>query len=424
MSNKVKVLAWSDSPVSGTGFGTVSKHVLGAIHATGTYEIHHLAINFKGDFVDPREVPWQMQPASVEDPKDLQGVKRFLKMISQTDYDIVWVLNDIYVTRSLVQPLATLKKRLAEQKRPWPIFIYYYPVDCKVQVDSGAFLDFCDINVCYTNHGRELTLQAYPHLTNLRQMPHGVDTKAFYPATSDEILRWRQDLFRIDPETTLVVNVNRNSTRKQIPYSMAAFKEFKKRHPKSRMYIHAATIDQGGDLSRAIEDLGMDIRTDIILPTNYSPAHPLKVSVLNQIYNCADLFLTTHLGEGWGLTISEAMAAGTPVVSPNNTCMPEHFGSNSERGYMYSCTDTCWIDNSGFRPKGNIPDIVEQMELAISQGPKSTNPKVQLARDWAMEHEWAKILPGWVEIFDRAQILKRDRSPQLLATPGISVEVL
>ena len=45
-TKKYTLLAWSDSATVGTGFGVISKYILGALHATGRYEIYHLAINF------------------------------------------------------------------------------------------------------------------------------------------------------------------------------------------------------------------------------------------------------------------------------------------------------------------------------------------------------------------------------------------
>ena len=45
MSNLKKVLCFSDSTESSTGFGIVSKYVMSALHATSQYELEQLAIN-------------------------------------------------------------------------------------------------------------------------------------------------------------------------------------------------------------------------------------------------------------------------------------------------------------------------------------------------------------------------------------------
>jgi glycosyltransferase involved in cell wall biosynthesis len=52
--------------------------------------------------------------------------------------------------------------------------------------------------------------------------------------------------------------------------------------------------------------------------------HPALAEVeLVKYYNAADLYLSTSLGEGWGLGITEALASGCPVAIPNHTACRE-----------------------------------------------------------------------------------------------------
>lgn len=398
-----RILAWSDSAAAGTGFGVVSKHILGALHKTGKYDINHLAINFHGDFVDKDVIPWQQQPARLLDPKDPHGIKMFARTLVKGDYDIVWICNDLYVTHQAAEIVTKVRQNCSSEGKKSPVFIYYYPVDCHVPDDNCAFLDVVDIAVCYTDHGRAETLLTVPKIEpNLLQIPHGVDTNAFKPLSQKERTLWRKKLLGVDPSTTVVINVNRNSSRKQLQYSMLAFKEFKKIVPNSIMYMHTVARDQGGDLIRAAKDIDMSLKEDIVFPIKFTPSSPIPDKILNAFYNISDIFLTTHLGEGWGLTVTEAMAAGIPVVAPDNTSMPQQLGKKSERGYMYPCNDMIWIDNSGFRPKGLLPDIVGKMLDAYEDGSKDKNPITKKARAWAKEHDWAKVTQKWIDIFDQA----------------------
>lgn len=411
---KYKVLAWGDAPTANTGFATVSKNVLGAIHSTGQFEINQLGINYHGDFVDKGEVPWQLVPAKLLDPKDPHGIKMFHRALQKEEYDIVWVLNDLFVTTEAGLFIDECRAKLKAQGRKPPVFIHYYPVDCQVSKHSTAFLERTDLRVAYTDHGEEETYKTLPQLKGkLRKIPHGVDTKHFYPLPQERIGQLKKDLLGISPNTYLVINVNRNSTRKQIPYTMLAFKEFKKKVPNAILYLHMMEKDQGGDLSRIAEDAGLVFGKDIIWPKNFNLATGFTLDQMNKIYNCADMFLSTHLGEGWGLTITEAMACGTPVVVPNNTCMPQQLGANSERGYMWECKDQAYIDTSGFRVKGLIPDIVDQMMACHSDGSKFTNPKVALALEFAKEHDWKIIGKQWVNLFALAVQAKHNTPVQL-----------
>jgi len=342
-----------------------------------------------------------MQPAKLLNPNDPHGMQMFLRTVAKNDYDLVWILNDTYVMPPIAKDLAQILHDKSTKQRKVPKIIYYFPVDCHVPKVATDFLRLVDVPVCYTHHGKAEALITLPELeSKLLEVPHGVDTKAFHPLPKEVKNAAKQQLLKADPDTFIVINVNRNSTRKQIQYSLLAFREFKKRVPNSKMYIHTAVQDQGGDLMVAIGDLGLSPKDDIIFPVGYSPANPVPDETLNAIYNMGDLFLTTHLGEGWGLTVTEAMGAGTPVLVPCNTSMPQIVGENQERGWMYPCNDQAWIDNSGFRPKGVIPDIVDKMVEIYED--KNRDAKIAKAREWAVEHNWKTIGKRWVEIFDMA----------------------
>jgi len=405
INNKLQshILCWSDSASCGTGFGVVSKYILKALHNTGLYDIHHLAINMHGDFIDTNEIPWQQQPARLLDPQDPHGMKMFIRSLLKNDYDIVWVCNDLYVTHDITNAVQQYKERCKALNKKPPIFIYYYPVDCCVNPSASSFLLEADIPVCYADFGRSETLKVLPQLNEiLKQIPHGVDTKAYYPLTKFEVGNLKKKWLNVDPDTTVVINFNRNSLRKQLQYSMLAFREFRKYVPKSVMYIHTAIKDQGGDLLNTMRALNMSVKEDIIFPANYSPATPFSLQDMNELYNCGDIFLTTHLGEGWGLVVPEAMAAGVPVVAPDNTTTPQILGNDGERGYIYPCKDYAWIDEQTFRKKGLIPDIVDMMMTAYKDGPKWTNPVVSKALTWARQNDWNNVTPQWIELFKNA----------------------
>jgi glycosyltransferase involved in cell wall biosynthesis len=244
MSDIKKILAWADSAAAGTGFGVVSNHILRALHNTGNYSIHHLAINHKGEFND--DIPWQVQPSRLMTPQEPHGMKMFIDALSKQDYDIVWILNDIYVTQMVAKNIKEVRDRYRSQGKKPPIFIYYFPVDCHVQAHASGMISEVDVAVCYTHHGREETIKTLPDIGfKLKQIPHGVDTSAYYPLEKKIRDLCKKRFYNVTPNTTVVINVNRNSTRKQIPYSMLAFKEFKKLVPDSVMYIHSVRRDQG-----------------------------------------------------------------------------------------------------------------------------------------------------------------------------------
>lgn len=403
---KYKLLCYLDSPDIHTGFGVVARNIIGALYKTNLFDIHQLAINYHGEFSD---TPWQQSPASLLDKRDPHGLKMFLQAIQRQKYDAIFICNDLFVTKQIVNPV---KQYLSSVSNP-PIIFYYYPVDCHAY--GGEFVDVAHIPICYTNHGREETLKLFPQIEKkLRQIPHGVNTQVFHPLPKQDNIDFKRQLLNVSEDTFVVVSVNRNSARKQIPYSILAFKEFKKQVPNSVFYIHTAMHDQGGDIEIAVKDAGLSLTRDIILPLDYSPAHGVPDDMLNQIYNMGDLYLSTHVGEGFGISNLETLAAGTPAVVPDNTCMDEIFGKNQERGYLYPCNDWLWIDQSGYRKKGNLSDIVETMMKVYRTGPKENNPVVQNGLDWVKQLDWQVITKQWINLLIQTLENKKDNQIQVV----------
>jgi len=403
-----RILCFSDFSLVGTGFGTVSRYVLSTFHQAGL-EINHLAINYHGDFVDRNIVPWQQQPARLLDPKDPHGTGMFLRTVATRDYDYIWVCNDLYVLNGIAKQYQQVVDELIAHGKKAPILIYYYPVDCRVKKSHAGFLDVVDVPVCYNQYGYDETLKTFPHLKDrLQILPHGTDTTMFHPLSEKERKEIRRDLLGIGDETTVVIQVNRNNTRKQIPYSFLAFKKFREQVPDSIYYCHMAVIDQGGDLRDPLEHLGLTLKNDVVFPVNYSSSHPVAPEILNNIYNAGDMFLSCHLGEGHGLTAHEAMAAGLPVILPNNTNTSELLGNN-ERGYIYPCRDEIYIDSSGFRKRGLIPDVVEAMMKVKNAIPEEKEEVTSKARQWTEEHDWKLIAPRWLGVLREATFSKKQK---------------
>ncbi len=402
-NKKLKVLAWSDSVLAATGFGTVSKHTLSELYNTGKYEIDQLAINYYGDFYDRKKYPYQIVPARLLDPNDPFGNEMLIRNLQKKDYDILWVLNDTFVVNKIAPKLEALRAGLfAANRKPFKI-IYYYPVDCAVIPHASKMIELADASVCITKYGQQETYKALPNLNKeIDVIYHGCDIANFNPVTKKQRRLWRLEHLGVKSDDTYVVlNVNRNSVRKDIARSILAFKKFREHVPNSVMYIHCQAIDNNIDLTQVVRSLGLSTGKDVLFPADFQ-LHKggFPVKALNMFYNAADLFFTTTLGEGWGLTTTEAMSVGLPVLAPDNTSASEILGE--DRGYLIPATEKVWIDNQGFRPWCTMDDIMANMLLAYSewkQGRQETIIKNAFA--WAHKYTWHAVSQDWVTLFDR-----------------------
>lgn len=401
MNSKPNLLMWSDCFLAGTGFGTVSKYVVKAL--APYFNIDQLAINYNGEFFDQKEYPVQVSPAKLLIPQDPYGNQMFVNALQSGKYDFVWIMNDTFVVDKVGKELSKILDVLKNNRQKVPTIVYYYPVDCQVIPSATGMLEAADHIVAYCEFGKLETLKKLPHVASkMSVITHGVDNKVFKKIDPIERKLARLQLLKVDDDETFVwLNVNRNSPRKDLPRTIAAFAEFRKQVPNSKLYLHTAIRDTTVDLAASCQHMGLSMKTDVIFPANYAAHKPFPIDVLNAFYNCADGFVTTTLGEGWGLTHLDAYPVGLPLVVPDNTCFPEQLASG-KRGYLYPCKENIWVDNSGYRPYGRLDDIVGTM-MDCYRDVKSgvVASKVEAAKQYANTITWEKIGAQWVELFKK-----------------------
>lgn len=412
---KKKLLVWSDSVLATTGFGRVAEHILGALHATGRYEIDQLAINHNVTFYDMEKYPYCITPAKMRDPRDLYGKQAFLDAIHIKDYDLIFIINDTYVVKDIANRIRPIRDEFLNRGRKPFKLIYYYPIDCRLPRNCAGMIQAADKSVAYTNFAAEETKKAIGHYpTNV--IYHGTDVNNFFPLQSEERRMHRARFFNADDNTFIITNVNRNSMRKDIARTIYTFAEFRKKHPNTILYLHMLPQDAGGggymvDLLSPIEELGLEMNKDVFFPQKYSASNGFPTYILNQLYNCADVYLSTHLGEGFGLTQCEAMAAGVPVIVPDNTVTPEVVGEN--RGYVYPCNGITFVDASGYRKQGRVEDILAKLEEAYTDW-KENSPsrisKIENAQAFVQNYSWANVNQQWIRLFRETEKIKITQS--------------
>ena len=167
-------------------------------------------------------------------------------------------------------------------------------------------------------------------------VPHGVDTKVFKPvdrAKSREMLNWPADRFIVG-----MVAANKGfPPRKAFIEQIIAFAAFHKHHPDALLYLHTDDGSHGGDvtdLTGVLDAYG--------LTYGYASGAPIPDEVavvfcdqhvyatvgfsdayMNAAYNGMDVHMLVSAGEGFGIPIVEAQAAGCPVIVGDWTAMSE-----------------------------------------------------------------------------------------------------
>jgi glycosyltransferase involved in cell wall biosynthesis len=176
-----------------------------------------------------------------------------------------------------------------------------------------------------------------------RYIPHGLDHTHYFPIDKNhdqynEMVEFKQNKIGKEEDIDFILFFNsRNIRRKQIPDALVAFRAFLDTLPeekalKCRFILHTEMVTQHGtDLNKVAEYLfGEKYEECIIFSTQ-----KLDRKGLNFLYNIADAQVLLTSNEGWGLTITEAMLAGTPFIANVTGGMQDQMRFEDENGKWF-----------------------------------------------------------------------------------------
>jgi len=399
-TSKIKVLAYCDSPTCATGFGTVSRNIFEGLYRTNRYQVDVLGINYWGD---PHQFPYRIWPTGTNAQKDPYGRKKICGMIPQMEFDILFFLQDTFIMDFLPELIPHLKQQGKKFKS-----ICYFPIDGVPKEQWIKNISVVDYPVAYSEFGKKASMEAYSECPELDVIPHGVNTADYHPLPEDQVKQFRARYFGAHADKFIIMNLNRNQQRKDIPRTIQAFVEFRKQVPESLLYLHMAQNDQGWNLPEVLKSYNLSMAEDVIFPQNFGPNQGYPRPIVNMLYNCADVITSTTLGEGWGLSWSEAMATKTPIVMPRNTALTEAI--SEDRGYLVdSGTSPSLLtilphDNEVIRPLVDVDDMVKKLVEIHSDYPKAL-AKAEKAYEWVTkELAWGAkgpVVDRWIKIFDK-----------------------
>ncbi len=411
---KVKVL-WVGDGVTPTGFSRVNHNIIK--HLSDKYEVHHLAINYRGD---PHEYEHMIYPAAVPTGThgDVWGFSRLTQLISVIKPKIIFILNDPWVIQQYLALIIEAKGRVPDiEKIP---VVVYFPVDAS-EHDAHWFRDYNELvkKVCvYSEFGKEVILETgaiNPAMVEV--IPHGTDKDTFYPVKdmkdkSGNVLKSGMQIAReaILPLTQkpellnsfIVLNANRNQPRKRIDITVKAFGEFAKDKPRNvKLYLHMGTQDMGWDIVRLAVRYSFDER---LIITSHNPSLSwVPDEKLNMIYNACDVGLNTSMGEGWGLCSWEHAATGKPQIVPDHSVLPEIWGDTAIyiptiADHLYEVTHTCARIVS-------VEGTVEALELAYQDWVKDGKMLRTLGQDSLKlvrqrKYDWKNVSKQFEDVFE------------------------
>lgn len=251
-------------------------------------------------------------------------------------------------------------------------------------------------------------------------VPHGINSKHFYPIKEggkefETVEAARKEIFGTDAPEFIVFWNSRNIHRKRPADVILSYKIFcdmigEEKAKKCALVMHTQAVDENGTDLNKVRDAICSDSTRIFFSQN-----KLHTAQLNVLYNLADATMLISSNEGWGLSLTESMMAGTMII-PNVTggmqdqCRFEDAEGNwvdfddkfpsNHRGTYTKCGE--WAEPvfpSNISITGSIPtpyifddrcdpEDVAKAILKIYNLPKEErNRRGQAGRDWALSEE-------------------------------------
>ena len=272
----------------------------------------------------------------------------------------------------------------------------------------------------------------------LKYVPHGLDADTFKPI--DTNLKDYKDFktqIGIKEDDFVVFYNSRNIRRKQIPDTLLAFKYFKDQLPqekqsKVKLLLHTEIVsDHGTDLMAVKNYLFGEDDTSILFSTS-----KLNRDQLNYLYNLADVQILLTSNEGWGLSLTEAILAGTPIIANVTGGMQDQmrfadgfdrwidfdadFPSNHRGTYKKHGEWAFPVYPTSRSAQGSIPtpyifddrcafeDAAKQIRAVYDLGPTERKEKGLKGMEWALsdeagfttEHQAERIMEAFNALFD------------------------
>ena len=442
-NKRKKILLICDDIRVHSGVATVAKEVvLGTAH-------HFNWVNLGGAIKHPEKGKKFDLSASINEavniddsnvmviPTDGYGNPQILRdLIKEHKPDALMLITDPRYFTWVFQMEAEIRKNI-------PIAYLNIWDDYPAPMYNRPFYEACDLLMGISKQTvniNRLVLDEVAKDKVLRYVPHGLNENIYKPVEKDnsDLVKFKKQILNNrESDFTLFFN-SRNIRRKQIPDSLMAFRVFLDELPedkakKCHFILHTEPkSDHGTDLLACVEYLFGDKYPDnIIFSTKKYPSNEL-----NLLYNSADVQILITSNEGWGLTLTEAMLVGNPIIGNVTGGMQDQMRFVDDKGEWFTPSTDIPSNHKGtFKEhgewafpvyptsrsiQGSIPtpyifddrckfeDVAKQIRAIYDLSPEERKAKGIKGREWALgdeagfttKHQAERVLEAFNTLFD------------------------
>jgi glycosyltransferase involved in cell wall biosynthesis len=203
----------------------------------------------------------------------------------------------------------------------------------------------------------------------IEYVPHGINTNYFFPIKEDhkeysKLVKFKKAVLKERDIDFVFFYNSRNIRRKCTADTILAYRIFcdkigKEKAKKCALILHTDAIDQNGTDLRAVREAFCD--PDYV--NVFFSTDKLAPAQMNLLYNMADATVLLSSNEGWGLSLTESLVTGTPIIANVTGGMQDQMRFENEKGE--------WIDFSSDFPSNHRGTIKKHGEWAFPVYPSN-----------------------------------------------------
>jgi|TARA_R110000796_G_scaffold12809_1_gene41914 glycosyltransferase involved in cell wall biosynthesis len=303
-------------------------------------------------------------------PIDGYGEPNFLRQLIKLEKpDAILLITDPRYFEYIFQMENEIRKNI-------PIAYLNIWDDYPTPLYNKAFYEACDLLMGISKQTvniNKLVLGDKADGKLIKYVPHGLNNKMFYPMTETELsdkqfLEFKKVMLGNNKFEFVAFFNSRNIRRKSIPDTLLSFKYFLDKLPreeaeKCAILLHTEEISEHGtDLIAIVELLFEDYPNNVFFTKG-----KFAVEQMNWLYNMTDVQMLLSSNEGWGLSLTEALLTGTPIIANTTGGMQDQMRFENENGD--------WIDFDSEFPSNHLGTYKTSGEWAFPVFP--TNRSIQ-----------------------------------------------
>ena len=209
---------------------------------------------------------------------------------------------------------------------------------------NKAFYEACDLLMGISKQTvniNKLVLGDKADNKIIKYVPHGLNHEIFKPLNKKDpaLVEFKKKVLEGKEYDFVLFFNSRNIQRKRISDTILAYKYFidslsVEEAKKCCLLLHTERVnDHGTDLEAIIELISTEDKYNIVFTNG---AAQFGMDQMNMLYNIADAQILLTSNEGWGLSITEAILAGKPIIANVTGGMQDQMRFEDEDGNWFT----------------------------------------------------------------------------------------